>query len=254
MTRLQLFCIPHAGGSSAPYYRWRRIMPEDVLVTPIELAGHGRRLSEDLFDDAYAAARDVAHQIQAHRDPSVPYAIWGHSMGSLLAYEAYFVFREWGAVLPLHIVFSGRGAPQNTGTRTKYSAILDDEQFIAAIQGYGGSTREALAAPELRKLFLPVLRADFKLCEGYTWRPRHHRMACDITVVNGRDDPSVNPAAVTEWARLSSGRTRFLEAPGDHFFCFQGDEVVLQTVRGLLARIPVPTQPLCCSALEGEHR
>lgn len=237
MTELQLFCVPFAGGSSASYYRWRRFLPEAITVVPVELAGRGRRIQETPLEDAYTAAEDVAAQILAQRVPGTPYALWGHSMGALLAYEAYFALSSRTADLPEHMVFTGRGAPQGARRKTSFHTIADDDDFIAAIETYGGSTEEALADPELRRLFLPILRADFKLSETYAWRPRGTRIQCDITVANGRDDMSVAASPMREWAQTTTRGTQLVETPGGHFFLFEHNHVVSDVVASVLSAV-----------------
>ncbi|HEY1176778.1 MAG TPA: alpha/beta fold hydrolase [Phytomonospora sp.] len=237
MTATQLFCVPHAGGSATAFYKWRRQLPAGIDVQPIELPGRGPRLGEPLVTDAVAAGADVAEHILALRRPGVPYAIWGHSMGTLIAYEAYYALRERTADLPGHLVFSGRQAPHADRETTELHKIADDDAFIAALEIYGGGTREALADPGLRELFLPVLRADFTLSETYEWTPRTADVHCPMTVVNGRRDSTVDHTRLSSWDELTSAGVDHRTAEGDHFFLYTDQPLVNSVAADVHARL-----------------
>ncbi|MEV0648305.1 alpha/beta fold hydrolase [Phytomonospora sp. NPDC050363] len=245
MSDMQLFCVPHAGGSATAFLRWRRQLPAGIEVLPVELAGRGPRIADSLVVDARPAGADVAERILAERRPGVPYAIWGHSMGSLIAYEAYYELRERTTDLPGHMIFSGRCAPHSKQKISELHKIADDDAFIAALDVYGGGTKEALADPGLRELFLPVLRADFELSETYRWTARADDIHCDVTVVNGRDDQSVEAARLPEWHELVAGRVDFRTAEGDHFFLHTNQQIVhsvVSDVHSALAGSPAVDQ------------
>ena len=84
-TRLRLFCLPYSGASAMVYVRWRRALPDWLQVCPLELPGRGRRMDEPLQSDIKALAAQLAEEIS--RDLNGPYALFGHSLGGLLAFE-----------------------------------------------------------------------------------------------------------------------------------------------------------------------
>ncbi|WP_255577295.1 thioesterase II family protein [Cryobacterium sp. 1639] len=233
---MQLFCLPHAGGSATAFLRWRPELPADVEVLPIELAGRGTRHDERPAIDAASAGADAAMRILAQRRPGVPYAIWGHSMGSLVAYEALSSLRERTDDLPGHLIVSGRSAPHIPLKSNDIHKIANDDAFIAAVDTYGGGTKEALAEPSLRALFLPVLRADFQLSETYAWAQRA-AVDCPITVVNGVDDLSIDRPGVDAWRELAATGIDFRSAPGGHFFLYQNQDIVRSVVADVSAAL-----------------
>lgn len=228
MMTMQVFCVPHAGGSATAFLRWRRFVGCDVEITPIELAGRGGRIDEPPFRRADDAGNDVAAQILKHRQPGVPYAVWGHSMGSLISYEAYFALQELTVDLPEHLIFSGRTPPHLPLRKSNLHTIPNDDSFIAAVDSYGGGTREALADPGIRELYLPILRADFELSEKYVWKPRQGLIESRVSVINGARDLSINHPQISEWQELVAPQVDFRITPGDHFFLFANDEGVRQ--------------------------
>ena len=146
-TRPILFCVPHAGGSATVFLQWRELLSDLVDVVPIELSGRGVRMSEPLKTSAQDSGADVAVKMYEHlaaHGSGRDYLIWGHSMGSLVAYEAYHALRRMltdradagtGPIAeePAHIVFSGRTPPHVDVETNDYYLLRDDDEFIDAV-------------------------------------------------------------------------------------------------------------------------
>ncbi len=66
------------------YLRWRRLMPSWIVVKPIELPGRGNRLNE-MPQQNYMRLTEMLCEEIAFESPE-RYALFGHSMGALLAY------------------------------------------------------------------------------------------------------------------------------------------------------------------------
>lgn len=235
MDRLKLFCIPYSGGTAYAYTKWNASLPENIEICPIELSGHGKRIMEPLYDSMEEAVDDVAEQMDKQIRMNDTYAIWGHSMGSLIAYETYYRLKEMEVPLPCHMFFSGRKSPQNMSNTTSYHLLPDDE-FINAVMSYGGSTKTAMENEELRNLFLPILRSDFKISETYIYKPKAGKLACDITIVNGDDDLSVKDADMEEWKLCTDKQCNIVVFPGDHFFLFNNSLYITDMLRNMFSK------------------
>ncbi|MEV4227213.1 thioesterase domain-containing protein, partial [Streptomyces bobili] len=96
-------------------------------------------------------------------------------------------------------------------------ARLDDAAFLAEVARLNGTPSDVLAQPELVRLFLPTLRADFELNDTYTPLPAP-RLACPISAFVGRDDPEADTDELAAWAQVTAGTFRFREFDGDHFY------------------------------------
>ena len=226
---MKLFCIPYSGGSADGYYQWKKLINPAIEICPIELAGHGRRIREPFFDTVDQAAADLARQIQEKAQPGETYALLGHSMGALLAFETYYHLAP--EYRPAHIFFCGRKAPQDMDEPTEYYK-LPEEEFLEVVYRYGGTTKEVLKNTALRSIFLPILRADFKLSELYIWNPKAEKITCPFTVVNGRQDYSAMIADMTRWQEHGQGR--ILTVEGSHFFLFEQPEALLHIIQTTL--------------------
>ncbi|MBQ2446499.1 MAG: thioesterase [Oscillospiraceae bacterium] len=234
MRSTKLFCIPYSGGSSSVYYKWKRLLHSSILLCPLELAGRGRRMKEPFYESVAQAAEDISSMILSQLQPGEPYAIYGHSMGSLLAYETYFALKAKGAPEPEHIFFSGRKAPQDESEKSEYYK-LPEAEFLNVVFHYGGNTREIMQNRELLDLFVPILRADFKIAEIYEYRDHGSKIQCECTVVNGRSDRSISKPDVVMWSELIEGYCQYRWISGEHFFLSENAEATAKLINEVLA-------------------
>lgn len=213
--RMRLFCLPHAGSGAAGFYRWRQLLPAGVDVCPVWLPGREVRLAEPSLQDATALVDQLIAVAEPYLD--VPFALFGHSMGALLAYE--FAVRLQAARLrgPEWMFVSGREAPHLPFVHRELYR-LGDEAFVAELRRrYGGMPEGFLADAELREVFLPILRADLRLVESYRHGERP-LLRCPIDAFAGKSDSSVSDDGLAAWVTLTTGAFAWRRLPGDHFF------------------------------------
>jgi len=211
----RLFCLPFAGGGAAGYRTWHRTLPEDVDVVAIQLPGrdaHRRVRPLDRIADMVQAARPV---VEAEAD--LPYAIFGHSMGALVAYELTVALERDGESPPSHLFVSARRPPDEQHEARPIHR-LPDEQFLDELQGrYGGVPDVIRQEPDLLALLLPTLRADVAAIETYS--PLTDRtIACPVRVYGGADDRHPRPEQLSGWQRFAGRPVSLQLFPGDHFF------------------------------------
>lgn len=73
------------GGSAMFYARWRRLLPSWIDVRPVEWPGRGARMDEPLATDPHVLAAKLAGELGGQLDR--PYALFGHSLGAVIAFE-----------------------------------------------------------------------------------------------------------------------------------------------------------------------
>ena len=105
MTQLNLLCLPYSGASAMVYSRWRRKLPQWLHLQPLELPGRGARYAEPLHTDMRELARQLALEIRGTL--RTPYALFGHSLGALLACELAHALRALGCPEPVALFASG---------------------------------------------------------------------------------------------------------------------------------------------------
>lgn len=234
--RLRLFCFPYAGGSAALYARWHHALPADVDVVAIELPGHGKRIGEACAVDMAALADDLAADLEPSLDR--PYAFFGHSLGATLAFACARALRRRGARLPAHLIASGRIAPDRRGP-DEDAADRSDADFIAHVRALGGTAPEVLAEPELLALFLPILRADYRLIQSHAYRPEPP-LAVPITALAGASDARATPHELTAWRAHTTGPFALHVVAGDHFFVTSARAQVIERVAQILEHVAAP--------------
>ncbi len=226
----RLICIHHAGGGASAYRGWQRLCPEDMELIPIQLPGRENRFREPVYDDAGLVGPILARALSSLVDR--PVAVFGHSLGALLAFELACGLQSLG--LPLsHLFVSSRWAPHAPPGREPMHA-LPKAAFRQRLREFGGTPDSILGHEELMSIFDPVLRADLKMNETYACRWTE-TLGCPITAFAAEGDPWVPPERMRDWARWTAGRFEVETVPGDHFH-FRADPG--RIVRSILSRFP----------------
>jgi surfactin synthase thioesterase subunit len=228
---LRLFCLPHVGGSASVYEPWRGALGADVEVCPVELPGRQTRLRDEPIAQLAPLVDALASSIEDELD--VPYALFGHSLGALVAFELARELRRRGADEPRVLFTSGGPAPRLPRVRPPVHDAPDD-RVIALLEALGGLPADVLDEPELLRFFLPTIRADFAVFETYEYRPEPP-LTCPVVVFTGAADVEVPPARVAPWSAESTGPFTFHVLPGGHFFVQTARPAVLDLVRAALA-------------------
>jgi medium-chain acyl-[acyl-carrier-protein] hydrolase len=231
--RLRLFCFPYAGGGASVYRTWGDDLPPAVEVCPVQLPGRESRMSERAYtniDDLVAAAIPVLTPFFDR-----PFALFGHSMGSLIAFELARALRDRGGPQPLHLFASGHRAPQLSKDEAPIYNLPED-QFIEELRQFNGTPELVLQNAELMTLLLPVLRADFELVGTYQVKPGPP-LSIPISAFGGVDDHEVSPEALAAWQAETAGPFSRRLYPGDHFFIHSARDSLLRDVSADLTRL-----------------
>lgn len=224
--RLRLFLLPHAGGGASAFRGWADLFPPQVEVCPVQLPGRENRTREPAFDRVQPLVEALAGVLAGWRD--LPYAVFGHSNGALLAFELARHAERTGAPAPVHLFASGRRAPDLPSRQRDVHALPDDE-MMAELRTLGGIPEALLEHPELLQLLLPVMRADLAITETYVPTPGA-TIAAPITVYTSTDDVKVNADEAGAWERHTTAGFRVRTFPGDHFYLFARRDAVIQAL------------------------
>jgi medium-chain acyl-[acyl-carrier-protein] hydrolase len=221
---MRLVCFPYAGGGPAAFRPWARALPADVELCIVHLPGREGRWREPALSHADAVIGSIAEALLPL--VTTPYAFYGHSLGTLLAFEvARYLHRNHGTV-PLRLVGGAHRAPHLPNPHPEIRQLGDD-QFVAEInRRYGGIPQLVLDNRELLELMLPALRADFSVYETYQYQEAPP-LRCPIAVFGGSADRFVSAAEVGEWRRHTAADFQHTMLPGDHFFIQQHRAAVL---------------------------
>lgn len=232
MKKIKLFCIPYAGGSATIYTKWNRHLNPSVELVAVELAGRGSRMQEGLYQNIPEAVEDIFKFISKDIHQG-PYAIFGHSMGAMLAYKLAQRIREAGGVEPLHIFLSGRGAPGIKRDDKKKYHLMNEKEFMEAIIKLGGTPPEFFEHPELMELFLPLLKNDFKLSESDDIPVEIKPLDQNLTVFLGKEE-DLTAEQCDSWKKHTRKLCNIHYFNGGHFFLHNETEQITRIINNVL--------------------
>ncbi|AXI60802.1 MULTISPECIES: thioesterase II family protein [Pseudomonas] len=231
MTKLTLLCLPYSGASAMVYSRWRRQLPSWMQLQPVELPGRGARYDEPLQIDMRALARQLARELKPTLQ--TPYALFGHSLGALLACELAHAFRDLGAPEAVALFASGTAAPSMRSDYDRgFAEARSDEELIDQLRTFQGTSEEVLANQELMSLTLPVLRADFMMCGRFTPVERP-LLNCPVHVLGGKEDRATTEQLIG-WSKETLGSFSVDMMTGGHFFIHEHEARVIRTLKSHL--------------------
>jgi surfactin synthase thioesterase subunit len=225
--KVRLFCFPHAGGGGSFFLPWSAALAPQIAVCPVVLPGREGRIREPAFDRMSPLLDALVEGLLRYADQD--FAIFGHSMGSVVAYEfACRLEHEYGRRARCLLV-SGRRAPHLPARRAPLHT-LPDPNFTEGLRGLNGTPREVLEDESLLRLFMPTLRADFAVNETYV-ASGGSPLSCPVSALTGTADPEVSVEEMAQWRSVTLGDFRLRVFYGDHFYLKSRPEDVLDAIR-----------------------
>lgn len=91
----------------------------------------------------------------------------------MILYETARLIRDRHLPAPVKLFFSGRPAPETPAPESPIHRLPDGE-FAERILDMGATSEEIFASKPLRDVFMPILRADFRLVETYKYEAKNH--------------------------------------------------------------------------------
>jgi surfactin synthase thioesterase subunit len=214
---LRLFLFHPAGGSHLLYRDWPRHFPHDWELCTIDAPGRGRLPGKTPYRDADSLVTYLLPELTPLLDR--PFALFGHSMGGIVAYHLSYRLTKAGLPRPAWLGVSARRGPTNSPPPPESMVYpLPDEQLKQFVRDLGGTPDAVLAESSLWAMIAPILRAD--LCASETWYSGMIEPFTPppISVFGGTEDPVVSDDQLNAWSNAGSaiiGQHRF---PGSHFF------------------------------------
>ena len=213
----RLFCLPYAGGGASIFKPWKQKLSSKIEVCPIQLPGRESRFSEPLFNKLKPLIDTLTPLIKPYLDR--PYALLGYSFGAIVAFELARKLREKDLAEPFCLYAVACRAPQLPDLDLPMHTMADD-QFIEALIKLQGIPEGILQDSELMELYLPVLRADFKIFETYFYS-QGQPFNFPIKAFGGVEDTKVSQAQLESWSKQSTHSFSLKMIPGNHFFVDQ---------------------------------
>jgi len=214
-TSARLFCFPYAGGGSVIFHGWQASLPPQIQVCPVQLPGRENRLSERPFDRLEQIVETSMRALAPYMD--VPFLFFGHSMGALISWEIARSLRSAGRPGPRLLAVAAYRAPHLARLLPPIHRLPDSVFFEELAKRYDGLPATIAGDPELRRLFLPLLKADLAVIETYT-HVTGDPLDCPISAFGGLDDPQVPQNDLASWSVHTRAAFKLRMFPGSHFF------------------------------------
>lgn len=208
--RARLIAIPHAGGTASFFAPWRDLAPDGLDLLAVQLPGRETRIAEPLLHDMTAVVDELSEAVADLG--SRPYALFGHSMGSLIAFELARRLRRMSLPLPGHLFVSSCPAPHLYSLEA-WAGLLDDDKLLETL----GLPPEITSNPEFAELVLPIIRADTEMCERYRY-VEDQPLPTPITVCAGSEEMAQWSENLLAWSQHTTADFRAMDLPGGHFY------------------------------------
>jgi medium-chain acyl-[acyl-carrier-protein] hydrolase len=234
--RARIFCLPFAGSGASMFRRWSSHAREGVELCAVQLPGREDRFAQPAATRIAEVIAPVADKICRYAD--VPFALFGHSMGALIAFELTRELRRRRAPLPVHLFVSGRRA-SHLPTRHADLHTLPPAEFTAELRKLRGTPAAVLDDAELMDLLTPLLRADFALCETYRYADEEP-LEVPITAFGGTEDNEATVEELQGWTRHTRRFGGVQMFPGDHFFLQEHGPAMTQVMRDEIRMATAP--------------
>merc|ERR1712166_36962 len=223
---IKLFCFPCLGGSaSSQFGEWRSLW-SDVLGTvgetvQAEYPGHGADRSP-LVNDMTVLAQHLVTSLDLD-SITEPFALLGHSMGAIVAYEVAKLLEKQGRK-PVALFAVAQMSPSSMFP--DWELDVSDTDFVASLVKMGGIDKSILGDKETVDYVLKLCRNDNLMEHKYVKSISQSKgctegsIKCPVfPTVFTQDAPCRDLMALEEWAAVSRiaelGATH--EIQGDHF-------------------------------------
>lgn len=235
---VRLLCFPHAGGGASSFNGWRKALPGFIELVKAQLPGREDRREEA----AHTRVDELIEELFPHVDAMLdrPLILYGHSVGSLIAFELSRELCRRGRASPLALIVSSRRAPHRSLRTEHLLHSLPDEVLAARVEDLGGIPPGMLEDAKWRGHFLPRIRADLCLSDTYSYRAGA-RLEHPLHAFIGELDNLVVREDWEAWSEHAGGEFSRRILPGGHFFSKEGQaELISDVLRIIMTALSKP--------------
>ncbi|XP_022093206.1 uncharacterized protein LOC110980639 isoform X3 [Acanthaster planci] len=245
---VKLVCFPTIGGGPSLFTHWTQpMLPFGIQVLMIQLPGWEGREDEQPLTNMKDIARLVYHELAPHISKG-PFVFFGHSMGSLVAFEVAHLLYDEDNICPHHLFVSSWYAPTlaypyteeldiTPSTFDRLKEILEDSPKLFASLAKQAQVKFSFIDDKtffntaFMKRLLPCLQASTEIIRDYKCK-HENPLPCDLTVFGGKQDAFAKPDLLNGWEQERSRKHSFNKIifPGKHMYILTSTAQVLEAI------------------------
>lgn len=212
MVQKELYLLPYAGGSSLSYHGWH--LGEDVKVIPLDYKGHGVRLRENYDKTFDELVDDIVEEI-SNRTNGMDVNVFGHSMGSLVAWDAVNKLINQGFKCNNLIVSAC--VPPHLFNFSMYNTLATQEGLLNFIRTGNRLSENQINSKLFRDIICPISLNDYRLLSEYR-KEAWTKVDARITCLYGEADPMIDKNVMSVWQEYTTKELHEYIFPGDHYY------------------------------------
>ncbi|XP_038057226.1 reducing polyketide synthase swnK-like [Patiria miniata] len=245
---LKLVCFPSNGAGPSLFSHWiQHLLPFGIQVLMIQLPGWEGRESEQPLTEMSDIARLVHDELVPHLS-DIPFVFFGHSMGSLIAFEVSHLLLKEESICPRHLFVSAWYAPTtpyphpeelniSPATFERLRQTLENHPKLFANLAkmkqvkFSFMDDVALFNTALMRRLLPCIEAAIQMVKSYDGK-HQQPLPCDITAFGGKQDGFVPPELLDGWELERSKKHNFKKTtlPGRHMYILTSTAEIVKEI------------------------
>jgi medium-chain acyl-[acyl-carrier-protein] hydrolase len=227
---MRIICFPHGGAGASSFNGWFRHLPNEIELVRVQLPGREDNNERPAFTRMEDLIPELFNQVHPLLDR--PLAIYGHSMGALVAFELTRALRRNNCPLPVALLVSGRRAPHKPLRRVLLH-VLPEADLVAHLRKMGGTSADLLVRPKWLERYLPTMRADLQLSDIYHYRDEP-LLTCPIHAFLGEEDNEMHREDWEAWSEQAGGEFSRTLLPGGHVFSQSTQAILVSLITKVL--------------------
>ncbi|MEO6794015.1 MAG: alpha/beta fold hydrolase [Mycobacterium sp.] len=216
--------FPHAGGAVVNYRPLALALAAGADTYVMQYPQRADRFREPAAETLPELARSLFDA--APWDQLGPLRLFGHSMGSIVAFEFARLAEEHGIAIQRLWASAGPAPGAVAGLR---KLPTGDAELRAELAELGGTDPRLLADREFLTLLLTPVRADYLAFNRYRCAPEV-TIRADINVLGGRSDDRIGSDLLAGWADHTTGACAVSLYDGGHFYHYEHIEALAKRI------------------------
>ncbi|MCF3941534.1 thioesterase II family protein [Oceanobacillus alkalisoli] len=157
------------------------------------------------------------------------FSFFGHSMGAIVAYEIAVNLLERYGTKVNYLFLSSKSSPDHKMDKVKGPKTLIDQ-----LKEIGGINEEILETDDFMNVFLPIIKSDFDVLEGYHIKSFERKKLDSKAVLLLGSKDIVKKDSVVSWSQYIKYIKELYLIEGDHFYLNNNQDTVMAILQKYL--------------------